>query len=386
MAQEIQSGLGLTSRSVGSQLDAHMGKTSGFDYLRIVLAVAVLCWHSYGILNGRQFVDAALSDPWMGRIIYVILPMFFALSGFLVAASLYRTPSIRTFLVFRVLRIFPALTVEICISALIFGPLLTTLPLAEYFSGRDFSLYFMNILGLVRFELPGLFENLPYARVVNGSLWTVPYELECYFYLTICMLIGVFRRRFFVVAVFVVLTIIVVQLGFTSAKGILVMLKEQLAGTSNVNANLQQATDSKLQLPRILVLSFFAGVLIYTWRNSIPFNAALAAVAGVLGFYLLQPELYFYSPLPLAYLTVWLGLQTPAKLPYLFSGDYSYGVYLYAFPIQQAVLQTGLVRESYIAHVVVSLLLTFGLAVMSWHFIEKPFLKLKSLFLAKGTT
>ena len=96
---------------------------------------------------------------------------------------------------FRGLRIVPALAVEITLSALLLGPLLTTESMAQYFSDPKFFKYFLNVLGLIHYQLPGVFLQNPYPDVVNGSLWSVPYELECYAGLTILSIIALAKNK-----------------------------------------------------------------------------------------------------------------------------------------------------------------------------------------------
>jgi peptidoglycan/LPS O-acetylase OafA/YrhL len=106
------------------------GYTSGFDYLRLILSVLVLYGQSY-VISGDH-INLGFFPPWASAIrAYLILPMFFSLSGFLVAASLLRTQSFVGFLFLRGLRIVPALFVEISLSALILGPVLTSLSFAN---------------------------------------------------------------------------------------------------------------------------------------------------------------------------------------------------------------------------------------------------------------
>lgn len=81
---------------MGAQFERHDFRTTGFDYLRITLALAVLAWHSYGINFGRSAIDAFFDTSAFGPAIRLILPMFFALSGFLVTASLYRANNLRS--------------------------------------------------------------------------------------------------------------------------------------------------------------------------------------------------------------------------------------------------------------------------------------------------
>jgi peptidoglycan/LPS O-acetylase OafA/YrhL len=97
------------------------------------------------------------------------------------------------FLGLRAIRIFPALFVEVILSALILGPLVTTLPPQLYFSDPLFFNYLLNAIGDVHFLLPGVFADNPWPRVVNGQLWTIPYELYCYCAISIIALIGLKR-------------------------------------------------------------------------------------------------------------------------------------------------------------------------------------------------
>ena len=97
--------------------------------------------------------------------------MFFALSGFLVAGSMERTPKLSQFLTLRIIRLVPALAVEVLLCALILGPLVTNKPLWDYFAAPEFWAYFRNIVGDVHFTLPGVFEDNKLPRIVNASLW-----------------------------------------------------------------------------------------------------------------------------------------------------------------------------------------------------------------------
>ena len=127
--------------SIGERLDQTKGFGPGFDFMRVFLAMGVLITHASNLLTWHGV------DPlWFFD--FSILPMFFALSGFLVTASAMRL-TLPNFLVHRGARILPALITEITLSALLLGPLLTIYPLSQYFSDARFFRYFLNIFGLI---------------------------------------------------------------------------------------------------------------------------------------------------------------------------------------------------------------------------------------------
>src|ERR1700753_477990 len=107
------------------------GKPSGFDYLRIALSVSVPPWQRYRVSSGTPAALAFWNET-RGVLLPVILPSFFAPSGFLVSGSLFRNPNTKTFLLLRGIRIFPALSVEVILAALVLGPILTPHTLARY--------------------------------------------------------------------------------------------------------------------------------------------------------------------------------------------------------------------------------------------------------------
>ena len=153
-----------------------------------------MLYHTVGVSYGVEAQIAADLGRWR-PVLTSFVPMFFALSGFLVAGSLERSKTLGVFLGLRALRIAPALVCEVLLSALILGPALTLLPLHDYFSDPQFYQYFLNIFGDIHYQLPGLFLSNPLPQTVNGQLWTVPFELGCYIFLTALAILGVFRNR-----------------------------------------------------------------------------------------------------------------------------------------------------------------------------------------------
>lgn len=338
----------LNGATIEGRLIGSSGHSTGWDYLRIILAVGVILDHGMPISYGERG-GWAIPFPLL-NFSQALLPMFFALSGFLVTASLLRVP-ILNFIGLRVLRIFPALVVEVVISALIFGPLLTTLPLGEYFSDPTFHAYFNNVYGNIHYYLPGVFADNPFSGAVNGSLWTVPFELECYI---VIIAFGLFRF---------VKNWPLMLAGVLIASGTLYYARHGTDLFGRVDG-------------RMLVLYFAAGVTVFSMRTIIPLRTDLFTICGIFSLYaLLDKNMIYLTPLPIAYCTAWIGLRDIPKLPIIFSGDYSYGIYLYGFVVQQAVVH--FFPWGWLANSVISIVVVSFFAALSWHCIEKPTLRLK---------
>lgn len=340
------------SQTLEARMASLKGPSSGFDYLRIVLALGVVVWHAILVSYGVETTIAARETIWARPLHNAILPMFFALSGFLVTGSLFRV-SLGQFVALRVLRIIPALSVEVTLSALILGTLFTTLPLGLYFTNGEFASYFLNIIGEIHYTLPGVFENNPFPTNVNTQLWTIPFELACYAALLTLSVLRVIKLRW-------------------------AMLFGLVAGTIGTMAidrffpSVATGHDG-----RLLVISFLAGVTVYLFRDKLLFDGRIAALAALVSTVLLTAHSTIYlSALPLAYVTAYLGLTSPPKSFLTRNGDYSYGLYLFSVPIQQAVAQYEWAREWWI-NLAIALPLSVLFAVLSWRLVEKPALDQK---------
>lgn len=343
--------------TVGERWTAVNGRPVGFDYLRISLAFAVAIWHSYQVAYGTDAVVELYDRTAFGYIIQIILPMFFSLSGFLVAGSMYRNSNLRIFLTLRAIRIFPALVVEVVLVAFILGPVVTTFKLESYFRNREFFIYLCNVVGYIHFRLPGVFLTNPLPEIINSQLWTVPFELECYILIALIFLLGFFRSKWRVLPIFSLATIGLVLWNVTHHQS-----PDVAVGWSG----------------RMLVLSFLAGVVIYAFKDAIPRRSDLAVVSFTLIVLAprLVPDSIYLMPLFAAYFTIYVGMFNPRRTIIVNSGDYSYGVYLYSNPIEQTV-QFALPNIPWFANAACALPITVAFALFSWWFVEKPFMKVR---------
>ncbi|HEY1461266.1 MAG TPA: acyltransferase [Casimicrobiaceae bacterium] len=337
--------------------DHTSGRANNTQLLRLLAASAVMFFHSYaftGRTNDEPLYQLTLHTHFGS----LGVKCFFVLSGFLVTQSWLRRSHLPTFAAARALRIYPALFAAVALSILL-GSMATIVPWREYMSSpMTISYAWHNALGWhVEYLLPGAFASNPFPNGVNGSLWTLAIELRLYVAVAVFGAIGLLARKRYWAAAFCAL----LALFSMRPEWLLVKPNELVAHE--------------------LVLLFALGSLAYAWRDSIPLSI-VATLAGV-ALYAWNPAgsmrgfafnvLVTYTVLVLAYHP---RLQWP---PANRLGDYSYGMYVYAFPIQQTIVYRfpGVtVTELFFA----GFMVTLATAAASWHFLEKPFLRLKLRF------
>lgn len=320
------------------------GRDNNFDFMRFCAAVLVIFSHSYP-LTGKLEPLKEFSHE-LTTFGTIAVSVFFVISGMLIAQSFERTKEFSHFVEARLLRIYPALIVTILLTLFVLGPILTTIPLTEYFNNELTFKYLYNIFAIrMQFNLPGVFENNPFPFATNGSLWTLPIELGCYALLTSGLFL--LRKRFSLSILFVIIAAI--YLG---------------RGLMNVN-----------------IFYFAFGSLMYLARNYIRMNtyiALLCALGFIISFmlpiHLITKMIHCISS---AYLILYLGfIKIPNLKNFTKYGDFSYGLYIWAFPVQQTVV-LFYPDFSIMAHFTLSTCITFFLAFGSWHLVEKRALALK---------
>jgi peptidoglycan/LPS O-acetylase OafA/YrhL len=346
----------MRTQKISDILHANKGIGPGFESLRLILSLVILCWHAFGVCYGFVLVMPVLQPIKMA-----LLVMFFVLSGFLITGSALRLQSFKTFMAFRLLRIFPALIVEVVLSAVILGAVLTTLPLEVYFSHPQFFLYFANIFGFFQMYLPGVFTDHP-LRIVNMNLWTLKAEYLCYIIIGFFFLFGLFSRRKFFLLLFAILTF---------------YLFFQFPGSMLVHRTFNFGSGA-------LMFSCMLGVLFYLYKDHIPVSRIYFCVSAVLAYVCFSfPSTYGLGLLPMAYCTVYMGVVRFPKLNFFNGGDYSYGIYLYGYPITQVIWHYFPMAQSWPMILILVVPVTMAFSIVSWHCIEKHALKLKPYFLKK---
>ncbi len=334
-----------------------------FDFIRAAAALAVLFSHSFALYGLPEPQVASLGENWGSLAVAV----FFAVSGFLVCQSWERDPDGMRFTVRRGLRILPGLFVAVFFTTFVAGAISTTLPLAQYLvSGKTWDYFIDNALLIANVHSPAdAFQDTP-NKFANGSLWTLRYEVLMYATL---VLLGLTRRlRAFCLGAFVV---------FATAWTVMAVLQ---IDAYTLPLPLVWRTGLQFDAYRIARLGafFFGGSCLCLFRRSVPLSppAAIALVVACL----MVPSKWAPPLLVLAvpYVTLVFAHRVPARLVDLHGWDLSFGIYIYAFPVQQLVSQLCLTHDrGWFASLSISAAITLMLAAASWVMVERPALRFK---------
>lgn len=333
------------------------GRDNNLNLIRMVAAASVCVSHAYPITEGSAVAEPL--EGLLGRSLgSLAVLVFFAISGFLITRSFDRGGSVWHWVKSRVLRLFPGLFVVLVLTVALLGPAFTTLPLAGYLSSPETLSYLPRNLSLafMQYPLPGVFDANPYGPAINGSLWSLFHEVLCYIGVLVAGLAGVLSRPRHAAALFL-------------AYGIVYVLATP--GLLGVTLPDRVLTLRELSLP------FFFGAAAYVWRENLPLGW-LPAVIGTILLALLRPTVFFDAALAawICYVVLCLAyLPRGAVRQYNRLGDYSYGIYIYAFPWQQAVVHLFGPMEP-VTNMVLSAPFILVSAILSWHYIESPALRL----------
>ena len=325
--------------------------SNNFDFLRFVAAAAVIVTHAYALTVG--YPNMRLYDPvlLMGQ---AALATFFVISGYLIPISWESTASPLRFAWKRFLRIVPALVPALFITLFIIGPLMTSLPPAEYY-GALFSLEgFFSVPFFEDGGVIGLFQENP-VTYVNGSLWVIPVEVVMYGVVAILGLAGLLRR------------------------------KSTIIGLTAVNVLLWMIWFDDPRMAKIrFTLYFLVGAYFSLHRQRITYQPLIAGILlVVLGLSVLTPHPPIAGVICIPYLVLYAAhIRLPLLNNFGRAGDFSYGMYIYHYPIQQALIQVSGNTLPLPTLCGLSFLLVLPLAFLSWHTIEKWALAAKNLDLA----
>jgi peptidoglycan/LPS O-acetylase OafA/YrhL len=339
---------------------AKPGRDNNFDILRVLAASLVIWGHGWELTKtlGEPVIalsGAALAGAPLG------VWIFFFISGYLVSES-FQARSLLAFVEARFLRIYPAFLVSLIFGVLI-GACVTTLPIAEYLGHEQTWRYiYRSLLTDIQFNLPGVFAMLPFPNGINGALWTIPIEMMMYVGVMIAGVLTLLRRP---TIALLVMSLLMIALAIEPSRVLLI-----------------PKITAVYALPAVFCFAF--GMIFYTNRERIPLHGMVVVL--LIGAIILtgraHPPGNIFVCAAIAYSTAWfafhprLRVKIPARI-----GDISYGLYVYAFPIQQTVIYiySGIGPWTLFA---VAFPITAMVAWISWHVIEKRALALKGALIS----
>lgn len=320
---------------------------NNFDFLRHAAAILVILAHAYD-LNGVQSPLSRLTAGRLGEGGIAVL-VFFMISGYLIPQSYLRRNNAFDYLKSRFLRIIPGIFVVTLLSVFILGPAITTFPLRDYFSETVTWKYLKNGFPInVKYQLPGVFDKN--HQGVNGSLWSIPLEIRCYLGV---LLLGISRLLTYRTALFVVFCFF------------------YLGAVDALPFHVKDA---------LYYAMFAAGALFYAFEKYISTCKAALVIAAALLIIGTYYHLWLWIfPVLGTYIILNFANRTcfPSTVLSRY-GDFSYGIYIYAFPVQQLIIHCFDGRISPFVNFLIAAPLSFTCAVLSWKFVEKPALSYKN--------
>lgn len=339
------------------------GRNNNFDFLRFILAALVLYSHSFPLVSG----------PFAPDTVYKItrhqidggnlaVNFFFLISGFLVTASWLNSRGPFDYLKRRILRIYPGFLVAAAFAAFVVGPL-GAAAASAYFHDLRIVSFVARAIQLRTLQLPTTFADNAYGNTVNGSLWTIRPEFELYLIVAALGLAGAYRRR----------TVALILAG-----GTFIVWAVTTYHVGALHDHAVNALGSHIAWTTFF-LYFLAGMTFYLYRGRIPHSHLLfAGSIAVIVVTAATDGLALALPMFGAYAFMYIAFSTKIRLyGFARNRDLSYGVYLYAWPVQQlVVLYLGARLNAYTLFLI-ALPLTCGMAAISWYAVERPFLRLK---------
>ena len=336
-------------------------RRNNFDFLRCLLAGLVILTHSFFLLHATvdplDFLTHGQKSCGKAAIDF-----FFVISGFLIVGSWLHSKSALEYLKKRVLRIYPGYLASILVAVFVFG-LLGASSKAEYLHSISPLHFSLDILRLHKIAAMPTFARNPEPGTLNGSLWSIAVEFECYLLIMVVGWIGFLKQRQWTLALF----------GISVALYSIVLYP--IPGLHHFAAHLPDYMEDKLRV----ITCFLAGMNLFLYKEKVPLSprllwislAVLVVTAMTTGFVLAMMVCG-------AYVIFYTAFSPAVKLnDWGKRADLSYGIYLYGWPVQQLLIfYFGRSFNPY-ALTLIALPLACLCAVMSWFCIERPFLRLK---------
>lgn len=321
-------------------------QNNNFDVVRLIASIMVIYGHSFILFpcSGHEDVlRQLLKVDYSGSIAVCI---FFFLSGMFVTQSLDNSQSLKKYIIARFCRIWPGLAACVFFTVILITPLFTKAP---FFLNLGTAKYFINLSLFVTIgTLPGMFLLNHFPNAVNGSLWSLPVEVRCYFLVAIFWILGILKKPWLL---FSILGLMLLAPNIIFVKGLLWHLLSNDAIKS--------------------CCFFLVGIIVYSYRKLIIINGILTLTFISITTILFKTPFFIISfYCTLCYFLLWFGSRK-IIINLRLQGDYSYGVYLYGFLVQQ-IIASLLPSITSLTSLIIVYPIVFFLASLSWRFIEKP--------------
>lgn len=345
-----------------------ISRTNNFDFLRLIFASFVVITHSYPLSGSTD--SELLAKLTLGQVSFSYLGVkgFFIISGFLIFKSLQRCESLQDYYWKRILRLFPALFVVLLLTVLL-APIVYESTVPYWKNGSVYSYLPRNLkLYFLQYKIDGVFENNPYPGAINGSLWTICFEFSMYIMVSALF----FIRKKEVVKIIVPLLFV---FSYISAVFFPDFLND--AVFSKIGLDTHSLYD---------LMCYFTGGMLLTYLNTnkkvenILILSSLVILIGSLYLNIFSYTGFFTLPI----LVILIGKKSTMYINKIgeYLGDTSYGIYIYAFPIQQTLMYFFKLEP--VPLMIYTLLLVFPMGYLSWHLIEKKALGYKDLMSKKA--
>lgn len=331
-----------------------MDRNNNFAMVHIVAALMVVVGHEFVLLGNTPPTILGVDIHGLG------VRVLFLVSGYLVCSSYLRTGSLRRYVWKRVSRLYPPLIICLIVTVL-FLRLLTTKP--ELYWQSAWTYFWHNIEMRPKFDLVGIFAENLYPVGVNGSLWTLPIELMCYLLLIpvleLFQILNKFSLRY---AKILALSLLL------ALSGIDVIREVFASGCSIVFWDTDWLKFVSLSI-WFLIGAFFNA---FEWKQLCNWQAG--AVMIILAICLPNVIRYVVAPYIIGYSVLCFSLADKPLFGKLIKRDICYGLYLYAFPVQQAIIYLALksnINFNLYCMLLISIIVTVVLAELSYFVVEE---------------
>ncbi|MDR0873521.1 MAG: acyltransferase [Prevotellaceae bacterium] len=332
----------------------NISEQNSFDFLRLLFAFSVFVAHFGGLTSNKIYFPISSQMAVSG---------FFIISGFLITRSFYRSKNIWDYSLKRIRRIIPAYLLVVVICAVLLS-VVSSLSFQDYFTSKTFLKYLVSNVSFLNFLqpiLPEVFTTNP-LPFVNGSLWTIKVELCLYAFLPIIALCLRKKPVFALIGFYVfsfLYSLLMNHLADSSGNSIYDFLQKQFPG------------QIRFFVSGAIILIYFDFIV----KKRVKWFLPVSAGVFLTRYFFNNPIIDFLYPFSFAVLIVCCAYYFKRISILTKYGDFSYGFYLFHFPIIQIFVHFGILKENPVLLFLVCFVIIYSLSALSWHLLEKRMLK-----------